>query len=356
MTTAAHRTWIGQLRIDWAYRKDLATNPAYDKNAGIYIPQAIATPCGCDEAHRMDATDWSGVTQPVTLTYRSGKEGMGNVLLRGFQLADMLTSLGAPVPIKVQALENLHRAKPRGEIIIVLKTAIRLKSEPLLRAFNRWGNTVLYDVVDGLVPEKIEGLCDSYICSSLTEEHFRRSRGHRTIVSFQSPDQRTPTYPFERREFDHVYYGLRENALHLDALPELYPVDFSEMPPHRSPNPLPPVFDTLRHYSHHYSVRAWNDRDGFKPMMKGFFAARLGAVVIASAEDEESRLVLGDDYPYLAASSSLEDVQAIIQYAQHTHLGPEWERAVATMQELRQMSCPVKTAQDLVAGLRRLPH
>ncbi|WP_104914056.1 hypothetical protein [Pontimonas salivibrio] len=263
----------------------------------------------------MGATDWSGINQPITLTYRGGTEGMGNVLLRGFQLADMLKSLGSPVPIRVQALENLYRAKPHGQIVIVLKTAIRLKSEPILRAFNRWGNTVLFDVVDGLVPEKISNLCASYICSSLTEEHHRRSRGHHTIVSFQSPDQRTPAYPFERRAFSHVYYGLRKNALHLDSLPELHPVDFSEMPPHRSPNPLPPVLTDLRHYSHHYSVRAWNDRDGFKPMMKGFFAARLGAVVIASAEDEESRLILGDDYPYLAASSSVEDVQAIIDYA-----------------------------------------
>ncbi|MEX2441858.1 MAG: hypothetical protein WD400_04345, partial [Pontimonas sp.] len=348
--------WIGQLRLDWDYRKDLATNPAYDKDAGIYTPRAASTPCACEQPHPMGATEWSGINQPITLTYRNGTEGMGNVLLRGFQLADMLTSLGSPVPIRVQALENLYRAKPRGQIVIVLKTAVRLKSEPILRAFNRWGNTVLYDVVDGLVPARIESLCESYICSSLTEERDRRSRGYQTIVSLQSPDQRTPAHPFERREFSHAYYGLPENALHLDTLPELHPVNFSEMPPHRSPKPLPSALDGLRRYSHHYSVRAWNDRDGFKPMMKGFFAARLGAVVIASAEDEESRLILGDDYPYLAASSALEDVQAIIEYAQHTHLGPEWERAVATMQELRQMSCPVKTAQDLVAGLRKLAH
>lgn len=356
MTTPGRRSWIGQVRLHWEYQRDLATNPAYNKNEGIYTPQAIPTPCGCDEPHRMDATDWSGITQPITITYRRGTEGMGNVLLRGFQLADMLTSLGAPVPIKVQALENLHRAKPRGEILIVLKTAIRMKSEPILRAFARRGNMLLFDVVDGLVPEKIEGLCDAYICSSLTEDRFRQHRGHQTIVSYQSPDQRTPVFPLEHREFAHVYYGLSENARHLDKLADLDPVEFSEMPPHRSSEPLPSVFDTLRRYSHHYSVRAWNDRDGFKPMMKGFFAARLGAVVIASAEDEESRLVLGEDYPYLAKSSSLEDVKAIIDYARDTHLGEEWHRAVGTMRELRHMSCPVKTAQALVAGLRRLPH
>jgi hypothetical protein len=303
----------------------------------------------------MDATDWSGINQPITLTYRRGTEEMGNVLLRGFQLADMLTSLGSPVPIKVQALENLYRAKPRGETLIVLKTAIRVKSEPILRAFARWGNTVLFDVVDGLVPPVLESLPHAYICSSLSEKVVREERGARTIVSLQSPDQVVPTLPFNERSFSVIYHGDARNAQHLSLLPERnvfqQPMSGSE------DNIRVFVNDTLPQLSrasHHYSVRMWNELDGFKPMMKGFFAARLGAVVIASAEDEESRLILGDDYPYLAASSSVEDVQAIIDHAKNTHLGPEWERAVATMRELRQMSCPVKTAQDLVEGLRGL--
>ena len=357
MTTPGRRSWIGQVRLRWEYQRDLATNPAYNKNEGIYTPQPIPTPCGCDEPHRMDTTDWSGITQPITITYRRGTEGMGNVLLRGFQLADMLTSLGAPVPIKVQALENLHRAKPRGEILIVLKTAIRMKSEPILRAFTRQKNTVLFDVVDGLVPPNLEALPHAYVCSSVTEQLARDARGALTILSHQSPDQIVPAVPFDQRPFRAVYHGDERNAQHLAQLPEILVL---ESPMSGSEDRIRAFMDEtlplLNQTSHHYSVRKWNELDGFKPMMKGFFAARLGAVVIASAEDEESRLVLGEDYPYLAKSSSLEDVKATIDYARNTHLEEEWHRAVGTMRELRHMSCPVKTAQDLVAGLRRLPH
>jgi len=355
MNAPARRSWIGQLKLDWDYKRNLATNPAYDKDAGIYIPHTISTSCACEQPHEVGATDWSGITQPITLTYRSGTEEMGNVLLRGFQVADMLTSLGSPVPIRVQALENLYRAKPRNQIIIVLKTAVRMKSEPVLRSLKRSGNTVLFDVVDGLVPPSLASLPDAYICSSVTEKLAREAQGASTILSLQSPDQIVPTLPFDQRPFSVVYHGDERNAQHLSQLPELLvlqsPLSGSEERINAFLNETMPL---LRRASHHYSVRRWNELDGFKPMMKGFFAAHLGALVIASAEDEESSLILGDDYPYLAASSSLEDVKAIIEYAQHTHLGPEWERAVTTMRRLRQMSCPVKTAQDLVAGLRGL--
>ena len=279
---------------------------------------------------------------------------MGNSLLRGFQVADMLVTLGAPVPIRVQALENLYRARPRGHTVVALKTAVRSKSVPILKHFVRSGNTLLFDVIDGLVPPVVAKLATGFICGSVTEYEARTSSGAQAVLSLQSPDQRTPSFDFNRRGFQTVYYGLEENALHLDEIDSVTAVDFVDMPEHRSSEPLPSVFDELRAYSHHYSVRAWNNRDGFKPMMKGFFAARLGAVAIASFDDEESRLILGSDYPYLSPSSRLNDVRETIEHARKTHHASEWEQAAKTMKRLRQISCPVSTAKQLVNGLRGL--
>ena len=354
MTASPKRSWMGQLRLNWDYRRDLATNPRFSPSEGLYEPQELETPCTCGANHAVGDVDWSGITQPITFTYRAGTAGMGNSLLRGFQVADMLVTLGAPVPVRVQALENLYRAGPQKHTIIALKTAVRMKSLPILKKFVRSRNTLLFDVIDGLVPPTIGELATGFICGSVTEFQTRVSRGAQAILSLQSPDQRTPLFDFTRRDFRTVYYGLAENALHLDQLDNVTAVDFVDMPPHGSSDPLPKVFDDLGAYSHHYSVRAWNDRDGFKPMMKGFFAARLGAIAIASSEDEESRLILGPDYPYLSASSALPDVQDTIEFARQTQLGPEWERAVSTMTRLREMSCPVATAKSLIAGLREL--
>jgi hypothetical protein len=313
--------------------------------------------CRCGGNHRVDQVNWNGITRPVVFTFPSEEEHNTGVRLRAFQVAQMLQAFSPTVAIRVKALENLYRSRPRGHIIIVHTQAVKVEWSWLLKALKRGGNTLLFDMVDRRVPNNLEGLPDGYICSSLSEQLAREAKDQFTISSLQSPDQLIPTLTFDERPFDVVYHGAKHNAQHLTDLPELRvlesPLDGS---PERMGAFLAETLPLLRRASHHYSVRRWNKSDGFKPKMKGFVAATLGAVIICSAEDEESRLVLGEDYPYLAKSSSLEDVKAIIDYARDTHLGEEWRRAVDTMRELRHMSCPVKTAQDLVAGLRRLPH
>lgn len=352
--TPSRRSWFGERRLEWQHWRDLQRNPSYAPELNTYPAQAVETPCSCGGGHSVDDTNWRGISQPITFAYRHGTEKLGNVLLRGFQVADMLRTLGAPVPVTVQPIENLYRSRPRDHTIIVLKTAVRPRSIPLLKSLHRRRNVLLFDLVDDVQNHQVESLADGFICASVTEDIARQANGQLTIRSLQSPDQRTPSFPFNERPFSTIYYGLPENARHLAALTGLDAIDFVDMPPHRSGQAVPGVFDTLKSYSHHYSVRAWNDRDGFKPMMKGFFAGRLGAVVIASAEDEESRVVLGDSYPYLAASSTLEDVQQILAFAQETHRKAEWRAAAEKMTELREVSCPVPTARALVDGLRRL--
>jgi len=350
----SRRSWLGERRLKWQHWRNLHQNPSYAPDLYVYHAEWIDTPCTCGGKHSAEDTIWSGISQPITFAYRQGTEKLGNVLLRAFQVADMLRTLGAPVPVTVQPIENLYRSKPRDHTIIVLKTAIRPRSIPMLKSFRRRKNALLFDLVDDVQNRQVEQFADAFICASVTEEMARKADGQATILSLQSPDQRTPGFSFNRRFFSTVYYGLRENARHVNALSNLDAIDLVDMPPHRSSKGLPRVFDTLKTYSHHYSVRAWNDRDGFKPMMKGFFAARLGSVVIASAEDDESRAVLGDAYPYLASSSSLEDVKSMLAYARETHHQPEWRLAVKKMKELRHLSCPVSTARALVDGLRAL--
>ena len=350
----SRRSWLGERRLRWQHWQDLRNNPSYAPDLEVYDSKKVDTPCSCGAGHSVDNTNWRGISQPITFAYRHGTEKLGNVLLRGFQVADMLRTLGAPVPVTVQPIENLYRSRPRKQTIIVLKTAIRPRSIPMLKGLRRSNNALFFDLVDDVQNAGVEEGADAFICASVTEEMARKADGQETILSLQSPDQRTPIFSFSRRSFSTVYYGLRENARHVDALPSLDAINFVDMPPHRSSKALPRVFDTLKSYSHHYSVRAWNDRDGFKPMMKGFFAGRLGSVVIASAEDDESRAILGDAYPYLASSSALQDVIDVLGFARETHQKAEWRVAVEKMKELRELSCPVSTARALVEGLGRL--
>lgn len=330
------------------------TLPRYGGNKNRVEAISANVNCSCGENHHEKRFDWSGIDRPLIFTYRSNSESFASIQLRTFQVARLLAQAGPPHPIIIQPLENLAKSKPKNSIIIVGRTGVRPLSETMLRRFIRDGNLVLFDMVDGQVSPLIEKLPHAYVCSSMSEAKAREAKGIRAIISLMSPDQRCPVTEFSGKPFGVGYHGLAKNALHLDTLSEVRVVDYREEAPAPGELPMPMDLDVMASFSHHYSVRAWNPGDGFKPLMKAYVAARLGACFIGSREDEECRLVLSDDYPYLAKSSSREDVTDAINYARETYGGPVWEGAVSEMQRLRRLSCPFTSAQALVRGLADL--
>lgn len=330
------------------------THPRYMGTKNLVEAKSVGLVCSCGENHHEKAFDWSGIDRPIIFTYRHNSESFASIQLRTFQVARLLAQTTPPHPIIIQPLENLARTTPRNSIIIVGRTGVRPLSETMLRRFIGNGNLVLFDMVDGQVSRLIEHLPHAYVCSSVSEAKAREAKGIRAIVSLMSPDQRCPIAGFMDKTFGVGYHGLAKNALHLDSLQDVQVVDYREEAPTPGEPPMPMDLDVMAGFSHHYSVRAWNPGDGFKPLMKAYVAARLGACFIGSWEDEECRLVLSDDYPYLASSSSLEDVTEAINYARETYGGPVWEGAVEEMERLRRLSCPFATAQALIRGLADL--
>jgi hypothetical protein len=332
------------------------THPRYGGHKNRMEASPAGLVCTCGNKHHTKAFNWSGVDRPIFFTYRHNSEWLAAVQLRAFQVARLLAQTSPPHPIITQPLENLSRAKPHDSIIIIQRTGVRPLSEPMIRRFIADGNLVLFDMVDGHVSPGIEHLPHAYVCSSVSEARAREAKGIRAIVSLMSPDQRCPVAEFSNKPFGVGYHGLRKNALHLDTLQAVNVVDYREEAPSPGELPMPMDLDVMAGFSHHYSVRAWNPGDGFKPLMKAYVAARLGACFIGSLDDDECRLILSDDYPYLAASSKLEDVTDAINYARETYGGRVWEGAVREMERLRQLSCPFTTAQALIRGLADLTN
>jgi hypothetical protein len=325
-------------------------HPRYSGDKNLFLASPANIECTCGDNHHEKAFDWSGIDRPLIFTYRHNSESFASIQLRTFQVARLLAQTAPPHLITIQPLENLARSRPKNSIIIVGRTGVRPLSGPMIRRFVADGNLVFFDMVDGQVSPLIEHLCHAYVCSSLSEAKARKAQGMRTIVSLMSPDQRCPVADFSGKPFGVGYHGLPKNALHLDALSEVSVVDYREEAPVPGELPMPMGLDIMAGFSHHYSVRAWNPGDGFKPLMKAYVAARLGACFIGSQEDEECQLVLSPDYPYVAASSGLDDVSAAINYARETYGGPVWESAVREMERLRQLSCPFATAHTLIRG------
>ena len=277
---------------------------------------------------------------------------MGSVRLRGVQLVDSLKLLDNPINSTMLPLEMAYRSRVRDSVIIVLKTALKRRFAPVLGALASRGNRLVFDTIDGILPAEIEDFADGYLCSSASEDAHRRQRRQKAALVPHPVDLRIPLHQSDpETPFGIAYMGLRENSLHLDEIPEIKQVDYQESEWEQSKSSFLDAIDNVRKSSHHYIVRGWNSRDGFKPLTKAFVAARLGAVPIASADDAESRLLLGNDYPYLARSSGLDDVLRTIEFARSSYGSSSWESAVRTMTRLRRLSCPISAASATVRAL-----
>jgi hypothetical protein len=99
-------------------------------------------------------------------------------------------------------------------------------------------------------------------------------------------------------------------------------------------------------------VRVFFGEGVFKPATKAYVAARFGGVFIGSKDDLESLLVFGDSYPYLAESSNLFDVEAVLSYAANTFETPVWDGAVRKMEGLREETCDLFLGAKLAEALK----
>jgi hypothetical protein len=73
----------------------------------------------------------------------------------------------------------------------------------------------------------------------------------------------------------------------------------------------------------------------------------VGGVFLGSREDIESLLILGPEYPYLARTSALGEVQDMVRYAEETFGGPVWDSAVEVMGRLRRETCDISLSRTL---------
>lgn len=332
-------------------RQGVDRSAAFGPDRGIVEAKGQGVQCSCGGGHEALVWPWEKVPGPLVFTYQDGYNSLGNVLLRAHQVADLLADQAPPFPVYSQSLENLYRARPRGQTIVVSKTGIKVRHLGLLTALKRAGNLVIFDLVDGVVPPELEALPDAYACSSVTEFEARQTAGHQAFLSLHSPDHRTPRHPFDGKDFGVAYFGMPENAQHLEDLRDVVALGYEDMPAHREQEPLPSAFEAMSVVSHHYSIRNWNPRDGFKPLTKAAVAGTLGACIIASADEFEAVSLLGPDYPYLAASSHRDDVKRVIEFAKSSYLSEPWHQAVTTMVGLTEKTCPVNTAHQLVTGI-----
>lgn len=112
--------------------------------------------------------------------------------------------------------------------------------------------------------------------------------------------------------------------------------------------------DRLPEFNAHWIVRRRRTFDGAKPFLKGFLAARCGAVVICGRDDEDALAYLGDDYPFFVRSLDAAELEADMVGIAAAFGGPEWRLAQAIMQQVAARSTDAVVAAEFRAMVAAL--
>ena len=110
----------------------------------------------------------------------------------------------------------------------------------------------------------------------------------------------------------------------------------------------------LPEFNAHWIIRARRPFDGAKPFLKGFLAARCGAVVISAREDEDALHYLGDDYPFFVTSLEAADLEAAMVEIAAGFGGPDWRLAQAIMAGVAARSTDAVVAAEFRAMIEAL--
>lgn len=169
---------------------------------------------------------------------------------------------------------------------------------------------------------------DLFVCSSLSEAEARKSvnRGDFLFLPHQA-DKDWKSRVGIHKENRVVYMGASSNAI-----PGLAGVEYLFTPAQLNRRQIFRFSRQMESAGFHLIARPQLRQGSFKPFTKGLIAAKFGACVIASLEDEEARLWLGDSYPFYSTSSKQADVQKAVKVAMSKFKSEEYFLAVDVVQ------------------------
>lgn len=304
--------------------------------------------CTCGLPHDVNPIS---IERPVYFVFRPGTSSWGSVRLRVFQLAGALRlAVNQPKRIRVVSESQFLRLRIQDADVVASKYLLGSEVPGWLISARRRGNRVFADVVDGFPTPGLDEHVDAFLCASKSEFEFRSASGVSAVQILHQVDSRFDPQDFVRTEFRLGYLGTPGGAIYTELLPALEK-QYTKLSMTRFE--AYNLSKQVKLWSHHYSVRAFFGEGVFKPATKAFLAARFGAIFIGSRDDLESKLVLGADYPYLAQSSTRDDILSVTALAQETFGGTVWHRAQVVMNNLRRETCDFQIGLDFATFLRQ---
>ena len=298
--------------------------------------------CSCNKC---PVENSGNLKRNITFLYSKGSKNLASVQMRIPQSANHISFLNQNIRIRGLALQSKLRLEIKNEIIILTKFAARHISEIEIRELLLNGNLVYVDPIDAEIElikfQEITGL----IASSVQQEkYFKTNSDIPTYLIYHPSDFRLKDVKAQKDFFSLAYFGSISRLPHPADL--LTFCDVVKTPLSYQPNiKLPEFSDKLKEYSCHLAIGPEQPKFVFKPFTKGLIASAVGAVTLISRNETEALSLLGADYPYVSADSSLKSISIMANFMKQTFNREEWSMAQLAHDRINEFTCELYHAQ-----------
>ena len=278
---------------------------------------------------------------PVSFLYPAHRRDALSCVLRGQQLSEIVAAeLGDVFDVSYVS----DASALRDRVVIATSLALAQHGPAALRELRARNIALVGEWLDGLVRPEKAAILDAHMTFSL-----------RQAIDMNRLYPGTPAFPVTHHVNTRIapstapqarlrtgYFGDLRNT----TLPESLQGAVSLVDTKSAGENW---FEMLRDYNCHWILRQRRPGFGWKPFLKGFVAARVGAVVLVTRDDENAAHYLGDDYPFYAESLDAADLEMAWARMAGAFGGPDWRMAQDIMRQVAVRSSDAQVAAEFRA-------
>lgn len=261
--------------------------------------------------------------------YREEAKKIASTVMRGEQLSKIVSD---KTNVNVDYVNESSLNEINNSLVILTKGFLKKISHIELEVLKANDNVICTDYVDDPEKKEVVEAVDVLVASSIRQlMHYKKTypeKHSHMITHHVDPDIPYIDPPIDVARIG--YFGELANARWQDELKDKVSFVLTNTKT-RSREWV----NELVHYNVHYAVRQKRSIDGFKPFLKGFTAAHCNAAIVVEKSEGDALYYLGSDYPYMVASSELEDVMEKLEYVEKYFLDFNWLIVKNRMQDLK---------------------
>ena len=278
---------------------------------------------------------------PITFLCPEDRQARVTALLRAEQLSEIISARFSDI-YDVSYTSDILAAK--NGIVVLTPYALNRYDIETISGIKARNIALIGSWEDGIPKAEKVRLLDAHMTLSLRQQ-LDLGRAYPEVPAFHvthhvnlKVSQTIP--PMDKLRT--AYFGDPRNTVFPDSLSEhvrLFDTRVSSV------NWL----DELPGFNCHWIVRQQRPGFGWKPFLKGFLAARCGAVVIVTRDDPNAGHYLGDDYPFYADSLDPAELEMVWVHVSSAFGSHEWNLAREIMQQVAARSTDFQVASEFKA-------